>query len=124
MVFLIIVSIDYLAYIFFRSVLLTSRIVIVEEDIHQIYTYGLSTGYFTTQLLVAKIVLAFLSVINGELSGYFYQSRLIFSWLDFMFFFWSLGKLFFYQVFGFSDNKHPFFKYWLVTGIKLWIWAQ
>lgn len=64
MVFLIVVLIYYLAHAFWKFIVIIIRIVVVviESTLDQVYTYGLDTGYYITQLLVAMIALGFLKV--------------------------------------------------------------
>lgn len=86
MALLIIILVCYLAHIFWRSALSTTRIVDIEDGVYQVYTCGQSIGYCTTQLLVATVFLDFLGILTRWLGAYFSQSnRIIVNWLGFFF---------------------------------------
>lgn len=68
---LITVLARYLAHIFLKSILPTTKIIIVRDDIYQIYTCDWNTSYCITWLSVMTIALSFLKVLTGKLGIYF-----------------------------------------------------
>lgn len=95
MVFLIVVSIYYLAYVFQRSISTTIRIiVIVGSGINQVYTHDRNTNCLATPPLIVIIALSFLRILTGKLNAW-RNNRLAVSWLSFRFFFKRFEDFFF-----------------------------
>lgn len=65
----------YLAYLFWRSVLSATKIVIIGANIYQVFTHSRSTGYYTTQLLVPTILYHSLKILTRRLGTCFGQSN-------------------------------------------------
>lgn len=87
---------DYLIHIFQKLVLLATIIVIIGDNIYQVYTDGQVTGGYTTQSLITIITLASTRVSTKRLAIYFWQNiRLIINLVSLALFFRRLKDLFF-----------------------------
>lgn len=67
MAILIAIPTCYLTYVFRRSVLPITKIVVVGSSVHQVHTGGRNTGCCTTRPLVTTIALGFIKVLTGGL---------------------------------------------------------
>lgn len=96
-VFLIAVSIYYLAYVIWNSIMIATRtVIIVGSDVNQIYTGSQDTNCYTIQSSVIIIALGFIRILPRSLNTCFSQNnRLIISRLRLVFFFRRFGSFFF-----------------------------
>lgn len=61
---LITIFILYMAHVFGRSVLIITKIIVIEGGVHQVYICGKDIGGYLNQLLIATIALDFSKVLT------------------------------------------------------------
>lgn len=109
--FLIIFPTHYLNHILWKLVLSAIRIIVVEDNIYQVYTNNWDTGCSTTRPLVIIIALGFTKIFIKKLD-FWQNNRLLVRWFGLGFFCKKFeGFFFLIPLLTLSTISHLFLRY-------------